>query len=177
MTRREKNESRAAKMERTRLAFMECVQARLGGMGECFQLAEWKIKFGPPHCFSRGPYRQHHRKAGPAMTHVVKLPKSWLEDVYEQGLARIRGGAMILAAAKARCDCEGYEAWAVIVLMPDGRRVRAVRDLYVVRFGGYSAMASSIELAVRGIEDEIRVELGLAEVPFSLLGATHESKT
>lgn len=166
MTRREKLKGRAAKLERTQQALMEGVRRLLHSAAGWANIkeGEWKINFGSPHCSSLGPSRRRERKSRPGMIHTVVVPESWLEDVYAQDLVFV-DRALILATAKAKCDYEGVEAWAVVALLLVGRKVRPARDLFVVRFGGHTEIASSVELGFRDIQDAIRVELGLAEAP------------
>jgi hypothetical protein len=95
------------------------------------------------------------------MTHTVTVPESWLEDVYEQGLAVI-DHSLILAAAKAWCDYEGVEAWAVIAMLPQGRKVRPSADVFVVRFGGMTCLATTVEEAFDDIQGRIHRGLGLS---------------
>jgi hypothetical protein len=167
MTRHEKLTGRAAKLERTQEAFMEGVHGLIGrGAWSNVPPHTWsmRIGFGPPHCSSLGPSRRRQRESRPGMIHTVTVPESWLEDVYAPGLAVVND-SLILAAAPARCDNEGFEAWGVVAMLRDGRKMRAARDLYVVRFGGRTEIASSVELAFGDIQQAIHVELGLAEAP------------
>ena len=150
------------RLEQTRQAFMAGVHKmvkRAPRRGD-WRNGEWRIGFGPPHCCSLGPSHRRERESRPGMIHTVTVPESWLEDVYAPGIAVI-DDVLILAAAKARCDYEGAEAWRVVSMSSSGRKVRPSQDYFLVRFGGLTMRALNVDVAFSAIQCNIRVELGL----------------
>lgn len=165
MTRHEKLVGREARLEQTKAAIMDCIK-KIADPNDLFAWdgllpGEWLINFGPPHASSKGPSRHRKREGRERMVHVVSVPESWLDDVHDAGIAFV-DRAIVLGAARRRCDLEGVEAWATTIVLPHGRKLEPRRYAYVVRFGGLTTWNGySVEGGFDMLQHRLRVGLGL----------------
>jgi hypothetical protein len=96
---------------------------------------------------------------------LVGVPADWLETVHAPGLALVNG-AIVLQALPTPWDNPDEDSWEARVMMPgaDNEGVE-LSCQFIVRFGGQTLLAPSIDEAIHDLHQQIRVELGLAEVP------------